>query len=86
MESTTSRDGLIVYRFVGVTFDENYKEGQDVLNQAISEGYKITRDYQTESGIVFSLVLENQLVVDPNQRTLDYYVPVVVNAKREQKQ
>ena len=85
MESTTSRDGLIVYRFVGVTFDENYKEGQDVLNQAISEGYKITRDYRTESGIVFSLVLENQLVVDPNQRTLDYYVPVVVNTKREQK-
>jgi hypothetical protein len=70
---------------VGVTFDENYKEGQDVLNQAISEGYKITRDYQTESGIVFSLVLENQLVVDPNQRTLDYYVPVVVNTEREQK-
>ena len=85
MESTTSRDGLIVYRFVGVTFDENYKEGQDVLNQAISEGYKITRDYRTESGIVFSLVLENQLVVDPNQRTLDYYVPVVVNTEREQK-
>jgi hypothetical protein len=85
MESTTSRDGLTVYRFVGVTFDENYKEGQDVLNQAISEGYKITRDYQTESGIVFSLVLENQLVVDPNQRTLDYYVPVVVNTEREQK-
>jgi len=85
MESTTSIDGLTVYRFVGVTFDENYKEGQDVLNQAISEGYKITRDYQTESGIVFSLVLENQLVVDPNQRTLDYYVPVVVNTEREQK-
>ena len=85
MENTISRDGLTVYRFVGVTFDENYKEGQDVLNQAISEGYKITRDYRTESGIVFSLVLENQLVVDPNQRTLDYYVPVVVNTEREKK-
>jgi hypothetical protein len=85
MVNAISKDGLTVYRFVGVTFDENYKEGQDVLNQAISEGYKITRDYQTESGIVFSLVLENQLVVDPNQRTLDYYVPVVVNSEREQK-
>ena len=85
MVNAISKDGLPVYRFVGVTFDENYKEGQDVLNQAISEGYKITRDYQTESGIVFSLVLENQLVVDPNQRTLDYYVPVVVNTEREQK-
>jgi hypothetical protein len=85
MVNAISKDGLTVYRFVGVTFDENYKEGQDVLNQAISEGYKITRDYQTESGIVFSLVLENQLVVDPNQRTLDYYVPVVVNTEREQK-
>ena len=60
MVNAISKDGLTVYRFVGVTFDENYKEGQDVLNQAISEGYKITRDYQTESGIVFSLVLENQ--------------------------
>ena len=85
MVNAISKDGLTVYRFVGVTFDENYKEGQDVLNQAISEGYKITRDYQTESGIVFSLVLENQLVVDPNQRTLDYYVPVVVNTEMEQK-
>ena len=85
MVNAISKDGRTVYRFVGVTFDENYKEGQDVLNQAISEGYKITRDYRTESGIVFSLVLENQLVVDPNQRTLDYYVPVVVNTEREQK-
>ena len=84
--NTTTRDVQKVYRFVAVPFDQNYEKGEDSLNQAISDGYKIAHDYRTESGIVFALVLDKQLVVDPNRRYLDYNSPLRRNTEGEQKQ
>ncbi len=55
----TKKDGLKrtpSIKFVGVLFEStNYKVGQDELNESISQGYRILREYQTESGVVFSL-------------------------------
>tara|TARA_B110000495_G_scaffold184948_1_gene182369 strand:+ start:487 stop:747 length:261 start_codon:yes stop_codon:yes gene_type:complete len=62
-------------KFVGVPFESNnYKKGQDELNQTISQGYRIVRDYQTSSGVVFSLTknLDNE-VIDPKQKLMDDY-------------
>jgi len=47
-------------KFVGVTFDpDNFKKGEDELNKAIEMGYKVIRDYPTQSGVVFSVGLYN---------------------------
>ena len=66
-------------KFVGVPFESNnYKKGQDELNQTISQGYRIVRDYQTSSGVVFSLTknLDSE-VIDPEQKLIgDYCVDV----------
>ena len=45
-------------KFVGVTFDpDNFKKGEEELNKAIESGYKVIRDYPTQSGVVFSMGL-----------------------------
>ena len=47
-------------KFVGVTFDpDNFKKGEEELNKAIEMGYKVIRDYPTQSGVVFSVGLYN---------------------------
>ena len=84
--NTTTRDVQKVYRFVGVPFDQNCERGEDILNQAINDGYKIAEHFRTEAGIVFSLVLDKQLVVDPNRRYLDYNSPLRRNTEGERKQ
>ena len=86
MKQALDKDEQKVYRFVGVTFDQNCEKGEDILNQAINDGYKIAEHFRTEAGIVFSLVLDRQLVVDPNQRSLDYNSPVRRNTEGERKQ
>ena len=66
-------------KFVGVHFESNnYKKGQDELNQTISQGYRIVRDYQTSSGVVFSLTknLDNKMI-DPEQKLMDDYCVAV---------
>ena len=43
-------------KFVPVQFEmEEYEKGQDELNDSISQGWRIVTEYQTASGLVFSL-------------------------------
>jgi len=64
-------------KFVPVQFEmEEYEKGQDELNDSISQGWRIVTEYQTASGLVFSLSksLDNHKK-DPNQKSMDdYYV------------
>lgn len=72
-------------KFIGITFDQNCEKGENILNKALGDGYTIIRDYRTESGIVFQLVLEKKSDVDPNQKSLDYNAPIGWITKEEQK-
>ena len=62
-------------KFVGVSFEStNYKIGQDELNESISHGFRIEREYQTSSGVVFSLSKNmNNHEKDPEQKLMDDY-------------
>ena len=41
------------FRLVAIEFKEDkYKEGESQVNQNLSSGYEITKDFQTESGVV----------------------------------
>ena len=64
----------LILKFVGVSFDSEYKKGQDELNKTISQGYRIVTDYQTSSGVVFSLTknLDDE-IIDPEQKLMDDY-------------
>ena len=43
-------------KFVNVLFDqEKYKEGEENVNNALNDGYELSRHFQTESGIVICL-------------------------------
>ena len=43
-------------KFVGVAFDpQKYKAGETEINDALSEGYEVIRDFQTGGGIVMAL-------------------------------
>ena len=43
-------------KFVPVQFEmEEYEKGQDELNDSISQGWRIVTEYQTATGLVFSL-------------------------------
>ena len=47
---------LTKIKFVGVAFDpENYKAGETEINDALSEGYEVIRDFETGGGIVMAL-------------------------------
>ena len=68
-------------KFVPVQFEmEEYEKGQDELNDSISQGWRIVTEYQTASGIVFSLSksLDNHNN-NPEQKLMDdYCVDVMV--------
>lgn len=62
-------------KFVGVSFEStNYEKGQYELNESISQGWRIVTEYQTSSGIVFSLRknLDNHKN-NPEQKLMDDY-------------
>ena len=43
-------------KFVGVVFEpEKYKTGEAEINDALSNGFEVIRDFQTGSGIVVTL-------------------------------
>jgi len=43
-------------KFVGVAFDpQKYKAGETEINDALSEGYEVIRDFETGGGIVLAL-------------------------------
>ena len=47
---------LTKIKFVGVAFDpEKYKTGETEINDALSEGFEVIRDFQTGGGIVMTL-------------------------------
>ena len=47
---------LTKIKFVGVAFDpEKYKAGETEINDALSEGYEVIRDFETGGGIVMTL-------------------------------
>ena len=42
--------------FVGVVFDpEKYKAGEEEINEALSDGFEVLRDFETGGGIVIAL-------------------------------
>ena len=47
---------LTEIKFVNVFFDlKRYKKGEEDINDALNNGYEISRHFQTESGIVICL-------------------------------
>ena len=47
---------LTKIKFVGVAFNpEKYKTGETEINDALSEGFEVIRDFQTGGGIVMTL-------------------------------
>ena len=47
---------LTKMKFVGVAFDpQKYKAGEAEINDALSEGFEVIRDFETGGGIVMTL-------------------------------
>ena len=47
---------MTAMKFVGVVFDpEKYKSGEAEINEALSEGFEVIRDFETGGGIVLAL-------------------------------
>jgi len=47
---------MTAMKFVGVVFDpEKYKSGETEINNALSDGYEVIRDFETGGGIVIAL-------------------------------
>ena len=43
-------------KFVGVVFDpQKYKAGEAEINDALSDGFEVIRDFETGGGIVLAL-------------------------------
>ena len=47
---------ITAMKFVGVAFDpEKYKVGEAEINEALSDGFEVLRDFETGGGIVIAL-------------------------------
>ena len=47
---------LTEMKFVGVPFDpQKYKAGEEEINEALSDGFEVVRDFETGGGIVIAL-------------------------------
>jgi len=47
---------MTAMKFVGVVFDpEKYKAGEAEINDALSDGFEVLRDFETGGGIVIAL-------------------------------
>ena len=62
---------LTKMKFVGVAFDpEKYKAGEAEINEALSDGFEVLRDFETGGGIVIALgKWENKSKTVKNQWT-----------------
>ena len=50
------RRKLTAMKFVGVAFDpKKYKTGEAEINEALSDGFEVLRDFETGGGIVIAL-------------------------------
>ena len=51
-----SRRKMTAMKFVGVIFDpEKFKSGEAEINDALSDGFEVIRDFETAGGIVMAL-------------------------------
>ena len=51
-----SRRTMTAMKFVGVVFDpEKFKSGEAEINDALSDGFEVMRDFETAGGIVMAL-------------------------------
>ena len=51
-----SDEKLTKIKFVNVFFDlKKYKKGEEDINDALKNGYEVSRHFQTESGVVICL-------------------------------
>ena len=47
---------MTAMKFVGVAFDpDKYKAGEAEINEALSDGFEVLRDFETGGGIVIAL-------------------------------
>ena len=47
---------MIAMKFIGVIFDpEKFKTGEAEINDALSDGFEVIRDFETGGGIVMAL-------------------------------
>ena len=47
---------MTAMKYVGVAFDpEKYKAGETEINEALSDGFEVIRDFETGGGIVIAL-------------------------------
>ena len=47
---------MTAMKFIGVAFDpEKYKAGEAEINDALSDGFEVIRDFETGGGIVMAL-------------------------------
>ena len=53
MEEKPKKSKMTKFKVIAIEFKEDkYKEGEAQVNQNLSYGYEITKDFQTESGVV----------------------------------
>ena len=56
MEQEIQPRTMTAMKFVGVAFDpEKYKAGEAEINEALSDGFEVLRDFETGGGIVMAL-------------------------------
>ena len=56
MEQEIQPRKMTAMKFVGVAFDpEKYKAGEAEINEALSEGFEVMRDFETGGGIVMCM-------------------------------
>ena len=56
MEQEIQPRKMTAMKFVGVAFDpEKYKTGEAEINEALSDGFEVLRDFETGGGIVIAL-------------------------------
>ena len=53
MEEKSKKRKMTKFKVIAIEFKEDkYKKGEAQVNQNLSYGYEITKDFQTESGVV----------------------------------
>ena len=76
---------MTTFKVVAIEFKENrYKFGEDEVNQNLSCGFEITKDFQTDSGVVIVMTKwEDEKEEDEKeaQTKRDYYGREVAETK-----
>ena len=60
-EKAMSRSKIVEFRFIGVEFDyKKVKNGEDIVNRTLAEGFQQLKDIITESGLVLNMVRRDE--------------------------